>query len=155
MKSLRESLFDDDLVTRDITFGGLFEWQKDENISYFFKEGSGLQWSKYLSAVRIKKDSKVSGSTQNEIIYNGLLKLVEDIKFDEDNITTDLFEDYLTKMMKPYYQYSLSDKHKRASVQIYKNGRFIIGQEQDMIHGDFDTIKVFLCQILCLTFERK
>ena len=155
MKSLQESLFDDDLVTKEITFGNFFKWQKDEFTQNYFKETFTVQWSKYLSSVRIKKDSKVSGSTSNEIIYEGLLKLIENIKFDEDNITTDLFEDYLTKMMKPYYQYSLSDKYKRASVQIYKNGRFIIGQEQDMIHGDFDTIKVFPCQTLCLVFERK
>lgn len=155
MKSLRESLFDKDLVTKDVTFGGIFKWQEDTNNDYFFKGQSGLQWSKYLNPSKIKKDSKISGTTKNEIIYNGLLKLIEDIKFDGNNMTTDLFEDYITEMMKPYYQNFLSDTYKRAFVQIYKNSRFIVGRELNMINGDFDTIKIFPCQNLCMTFERK
>ena len=155
MKSLKESLFDKDLVSKDVTFGDLFEWVEDENLFLFFKEGSLFDWSCYLNPGKIKKDSKIDGKTPNETIYNGLLKLIKNIKITSDNMTTDLFEDYLTDLIYPYYQQSLSPKYRHASVQIYKNGRYIIGREQDLLDGDFDIINLFPCQSLCLKFKRK
>ena len=158
MKSLRESLFDQDLVTKDVTFGDIFEIVDDKNLPYLFQEVGSHSWSKYLSSVRIKKDTKVTGGTPNEIIYKGVLKLINDIKFTSENMTIDLFEDYLTKLFHPYYQWSNPDKYKCAGVQIYKNNRFIIGiigQEQNMISGDFDTINIYPCRGFCMTFERK
>ena len=158
MKSLKESLFDRDLADKDITFGDVFKWESSSDGAFLkamFSKEASLQWQKYMSVVRIKKDSKISCDNQNETIYKGLLKLVENIVFSADNMTTDLFEDYLTNMMKPYYQYSLSNNYKHSSVQIYRNGSFVIGQEQDMLNGNFDEIKVFPCPILCFTFKRK
>ena len=150
MKSLKESLFDDDLVTKDITFGSMFMFDGKEDGSATF-----MAWQKYLNPARIKKDSKVTGHSPNEIIYKGLLKLIKDIKFDGDNMTTDTFEDYLTKMIQPYYQNSLSDAYKHAVVQIYKNGRFLAGKEYYMLDRDFDEIQIFPCQTICFTFYRK
>lgn len=155
MKSLRESLFDRDLVTKDVKFSDIFELVHNKNLPYLFQEVGSHSWSKYLSSVRIKKDMKVTGGTPSEIIYEGILKLINNIKFTSKNMTTDLFEEYLTKLFHPYYQWSNPDKYKRAYVQIYKNNRFIIGQEQDMLIGDFDTINVYPCQGFCITFERK
>ena len=155
MKTLVESLFDRDLIKRTLTFGDVFELQQDDDPSHLFREVGSMSWSNYLSNVRIKKDTKISGATPNETIFKGLLKLITDIKFTEDNMTTDLFEDYLTDMLHPYYQWSLGGKYKHAYVQVYKNGSFLIGQERDMLTDDFDTIQIFPCQTLCMTFKRK
>ena len=156
MKSLRESLFDSDLVTKDLTFGDLFEFvpigNADELISVAQKSH---MWEKYLSSVRIRKDAKVKYKTPDENIYYGLLKLIKDIKFDSSNLTTDSFKDYLNKMMHPYYQYTLSDNYKHAGMGVYKNDTICISKEFNMFESEFNTLIIYPCQTLAFKFKRK
>jgi len=122
MKSLKESLFDNDLITKDITFGDIFKYVENPINASYFSGHNTVFFSKYMSDVRIRKESKIKCDTRNETIYKGLLKIINNIKFTSDTETTDLLEDYLTELFHPYYQFSLSEKYKHASVQIYKGG---------------------------------
>jgi hypothetical protein len=156
MKSLVESLFDTEKnITKDLTFGDVFKLVESPILNTYFSDHNTIFFSKYMSAVRIRKESKIKCDTENETIYRGLLKIINEIKFTPDTETTDLFKDYLNLILHPYYQASLSEKYKHVSVQIYKNGRYVVGQEQNMLDGDFDEIQIFPCQNLNLKFVRK
>ena len=152
MKSLRESLFDiEKNVTKDITFGDVFKLAPGYR-DYIITDGSSL-YDKYFDASKIKKDMKVPG-THNKAICDGLLKLITNIKFTDDNLTTDLFKEYLQKAIEPYYKKDLSDAYKHVIVHPYKNEHLILNKELDMIGDEFDKILVFPGQILCFDFIR-
>ena len=152
MKSLSESLFDiEKNVTKDITFGEVFKLAPEYE-DYIANDDSPL-YDKYFDASKIKKDMKVSGKN-GKVICDGLLKLITNIKFTDDNLTTYLFKEYLQKAIKPYYKKDLPDAYKHVIVHPYKNEHLVLNRELDMIGDEFDKILVYPGQILCFDFIR-
>ena len=151
MKSLKESLFDDDLVTKMTKFCDLYELAHT-NINIKIHPLAEL----YKSSL-IMKDSKVGGKWNSEdaIVY-GLAKLVEDIKLldlSNKSLNAELME------FNKYYKsivFKTRRLHARSLPYAYNNdpGAWRNGKLENWEVGDVQTIKICFCNIE-LTFKRK
>ena len=161
MKSLKESLFDDN-ITKDITFGDLFELES-YNIQKVFNtigrnvydDGHERDLSKTFSLPRIKKATKVSGSDNNEIIYKGLVKIIQDIKLtgDPEDLDKKWMEDTLRKEINGLFQYSLTMKS--LYVGFFNHGHLCLGKEYTLFDRGFDEVQIGLGPDLLVRFKRK
>ena len=117
MKSLRESLFDDN-ITKDMTFGDFFELDLDKCSDPYYSI-----FDRQFSAQRIKKKTGVSGKDKNKIIFNGFIKIVQDIIMDEnpDDLTKEWFFGKLERECWDMFQYSM--KFKNIYTPIVRNGQ--------------------------------
>lgn len=161
MKSLKESLFDDN-ITKDMTFGDLFEFES-YNIQKVFNtigrnvydDGHERDLSKTFSLPRIKKAAKVSGSDNNEIIYKGLVKIIQDIKLkgDPEDLDKKWMEDTLRKEINGLFQYSLTMKS--LYVGFFNYGHLCLGKEYTLFDRGFDEVQIGLGPDLLVRFKRK
>lgn len=150
MKSLKESLFDvEKNITKDMTFGDLFEL--DEKFSSNWKY---CPLDKQFSAQRIKSKTKVTGSDKREIIFKGMVKLIENIKLEgspEDINKAWLFYQ-VEDVVWDFFQYSMVNK--RVYIMLLNNGHLVLDKDISLFNG-FDTIQVILGPELNLIFRRK
>lgn len=149
MKSLSESLFDRDLVNKDITFGGMFEYSKSK-ILIFDKKLSELYKKTF-----IKKDSGVSYTNSDDQIINGLVKIILDMPVDS-NIDKDEFRMRITSLMK-YYTSFVNNSLRMETYKWpwpfgYKNSRLML--DSDWTLNEPDEIRISLIG-LELTFIKK
>ena len=162
MKSLRESLFDSNNITKDITFGDLFEFesyniQKAFNAigRHVYDDGHERDLSKTFSLPRIKKATKVSGSDNNEIIYKGLVQIIQDIKLtgDPDDMDKKWMVDTLRKEINGFFQYSLAMKS--LYVGFFNNGGLCLTKDYTLFNKGFDEVQIGLGPDLLVKFKRK
>lgn len=149
MKSLQESLFDDDLISRDLTFGNLFEL--DEKSCRW----KNCPLDKQFSALRIKSKTKVTGADKCEIIFKGLVKVIENIKLEGNPADMDkgwLFCE-VERAVWNFFQYSMAKK--RVYVFLLNDGRLILDRDRSLFDDSFDTIQISLATGLDLVFRRK
>lgn len=131
MKSLQESLFDNN-ISKDITFGDLF---KLDDVRMHLKKassgwkssGRGWRQSGANDSYRLEdlydykliaKDSKVSGSNPEQIVYNGLIKLIEDIPI-QSNMTNKELNESLYKFNSYYKPLVTNTKRLHAGALPY------------------------------------
>lgn len=166
MKSLVESLFDDN-ITKDITFGDLFELI-DTNL-YLNKpsagwKSSGRGWrqggSTYLlrdlyDYKLIEKDSKVKSDGSNDDIIKGIIKLIKDfrIKSDTDQKSLNLLLKEFEKYYKPLVN-NTRTLRTRSIPFIYNISADRIKNLHDWKLLDIEMIEIELCCIE-LKFKRK
>lgn len=150
MKSLSESLFDSDLVTKKLTFGDLFELDEYEST-----KPHEVPLSREFSETRIKKLVKVEGANKDEIIYNGLVKLISDIELNEkpENITKQWLINEIQRTCLNLFQYSL--KNKKIYVQPWTNSGHVILDRDKSIFDSVGVIQIFLGSMMRLEFKRK
>ena len=149
MKSLRESLFDNDLVTKNLTFGDLFEL--DEPMS---SKSLHSPLSQEFSVQRLKRLVKVKGEDNDEIIYNGIVKLISDIKLIGDP------EDLNKQWLKERRQDLVWDLFRKSRyISFYmgfcKNGILILTRDINLFDESYDTIQIRIGTNLNLIFKRK
>ena len=151
MKSLKESLFDTEKnITKDITFGDLFEL--DEKYSSNWKY---CPLDKQFSVQRIKSKIKVTGTDKREIIFKGMVKLIENIKLEgspEDINKAWLFYQ-VEDAVWDFFQYSMEKK--RVYIMLLNNGHLVLDKDISLFDGEFDVIQVVLGPELNLLFRRK
>ena len=111
MKSLKESLFDRDLIEKDLpSFKDIFK------LSNRYRIGGYGQFS----YKRLKKDTKAGGNNEAAIILNGIAKIIGDIKLCEMNSMGP--EEAIIKAISPYVLSSWKlIKQKNVSVWDGKN----------------------------------
>ena len=150
MKSLKESLFDvEKNINKDMTFGDLFEL--DEKFSSNWKY---CPLDKQFSAQRIKSKTKVTGTDKCEIIFKGMVKLIENIKLKgslEDINKAWLFYQ-VEDVVWDFFQYSMVKK--RVYITIFNGGHLVLDKDISLFNG-FDIIQVGLGPELNLVFRRK
>jgi len=150
MKSLKESLFDSDLATKDLTFGDLFEL--DEKYSSNWKY---CPLDKQFSAQKIKSKTKVTGSDKCEIIFNGLVKLIENIKL--KGFPEDMNKGWLSHEVESavWDFFRHGEVKKRVYVMFLNNGHLILDRDRSLFGDSFDTIQIIVGPELNLVFRRK
>lgn len=110
MKSLSESLFDKDLVDKDIpTFGDYFEIDD----KYSLWEARPL-WNQF-SETRLKKDIQVKATPGNETIYKGITKIVEQIVL-PGNLSISEFEKEVAEYINPYVLSAYKNKQNNVYI---------------------------------------
>ena len=148
MKSLRESLFDNDLTTKNINFGDLFDI--DEQASKW--EQYNLK--KYFSVRKIKQVTKVSGSTEDEIIFKGFVKLIKDITFDDiKEIDKIWFESKIRECIVPFYKSNFT--YIPPEVFFINNGWRIFVNNENLFSNKLNTIQISIPYRLNMVFKRK
>ena len=148
MKSLKESLFDNDLTTKNITFGDLFDI--DEQASKW--EQYNLK--KYFSIRKIKQVTKVSGSGEDEIIFKGFVKLIKDIIFDNiKEIDKIWFESKIRECIVPFYKSSFA--YIPPEVFFINNGWRIFVNNENLFSNKLNTIQISIPYRLNIVFRRK
>ena len=154
MKSLSESLFDDN-ATKDITFGDLFRFESYDILKNIYARDEYRDLSKSFSSLRVKKASGVSGSDQNETIYKGLVKIIQDIKLDGDPEEMDKkwMEDRLRKTVNGLFQYSLTMKS--LYVGFFHNDHLMLAKGYTLFDHEFNEVHIGLGPDLGLVFRRK
>lgn len=144
MKSLVESLFDDNLVTKDIKFGDLFEFRYNTP----FKTKTIIE---SFCVDTLKHDMKIKGSDKFEVIIKGLRKIIENMPVigSENNVQ---LCDKIKPLVKPY-----------ISSQ-YLNDPYIVGVRDDSKNnnfGDFkrlndiESIGIFILSKVGVFYKRK
>ena len=106
MKSLRESLFDVDLVTKRITFGDLFEVD-EEHCTW---ESRHIQ--NQFNVRKIRKDTKISDTDADRIIFKGIVKIIEGI---EGDLTASQFAETVKQSVEPY----ILSRHKKYKIYVW------------------------------------
>ena len=166
MKSLKESLFDDN-ITKDITLGDLFELT-DTNL-YLNKPSSGWKssgrgWRQgdgtYLlrdlyDYKLIEKDSKVKSDGSNDDIIKGIIKLIKDFQ-----IKSDIDQKGLNSLLKEFEKYykplvnNTRTLRARSLPYIYNISADRIKNLHDWKLLDVEAIEIQLCCIE-IKFRRK
>lgn len=149
MKSLKESLFDDN-ITKDITFGDLFELDREAS-----DKSLSSPISQEFSVQRLKRLIKVKGEDNDEIIYNGIVKLISDIELKGD--PEDINKRWLRLQIQDF-SWDLFKKiyYKSLYIGFIKDGRLMIGQDGlSLFDRDFNAIQIRLGTNLNLVFRRK
>lgn len=148
MKSLRESLFGDN-ITKEYTFGDLFEL--DEKACHW----KNCPLDKQFSAMRIKSKTKVTGSDKCEIIFKGMVKVIEDIKLEGN--PNDMDKQWLfckvEEVVWDFFQYSMVKK--RVYVMLINNNHLVLDSDKSLFDDGFDTIQISVGPELNLVFKRK
>ena len=149
MKSLSESLFDKDLIEKDITFGGMFEYSKSRIL--MFDKKLPVLYKKTF----IKTDSGVSYANSDDQIINGLVKIILDTPVNS-SIDKEEFRKRITPLMKYYTSFVNNSirmsTHKWPWPFGYKNGHLIL--DTDWTLDEPDEIRISLIG-LELTFIKK
>lgn len=158
MKTLKESLFDvDKKLDKNLTFGDFF--MIDNEIDYGERsERLKKEWS----YTRIKKDTHATGKTDGETIFNGIVKLIYDIKLtgNSDEFDKRWLVGELTYNL---HKYLLADKKKKYwannGLYIYiaphsKNG-LVVTRDVSIIDSNITEIIVVLGDYITLKFVRK
>ena len=151
MKSLKESLFDSDLVTKKLTFGDIFELDEYES-----RKSLHSPLSQEFSVQRLKRLVKVKGRDNDEIIYNGIVKLISDIELKgkpEDlnkQWLRDKIQDFSWDLFrKPF------DNYKSLYTGFSKNGILSVYRDINLLDPSYDTLQIGLGTNLNLIFRRK
>ena len=154
MKSLRESLFDDN-VTKDMTFGDLFKLESYNIVKNITARGEYQDLSKSFSAGRIKKITKFSGTDKNETIYRGLVKIIQDIKLtgDPEDIDKKWMEDKLRELVDDLFQRNIIMKS--LYVGFFNNDHICLGKDYTLFDHGFNQVHIGLGPDLGLVFRRK
>lgn len=148
MKTLAESLFDiDKNTTKDITIGDVFDFDNDKSL--------GMNNLIYLelSAQRVKRASGVSGSSPNEIIYNGVLKLIQNIKIDvpPEEADRDWLEEKVSNLTKDLFR--AQAKNKNTYIGLHRQNRLVLTHDESIFN--VDTIKIQASDGLRFIFNKK
>lgn len=149
MKSLKESLFDSEKnITKDMTFGDFFELYLDK-----CSDPDYSVFDKQFSAQRIKKETGVSGKDKNEIIFNGFIKIIQNIAIDKDpeELTKEWLFCKVENKCWDMFQYSM--KVKNIYISLLRNGRLILTKDESIL--DADTVQIMIGPSLRLEFKRK
>ena len=149
MKSLRESLFDSEKnITKDMTFGDFFELDLDK-----CSDPDYSLFDRQFSTQRIKKKTGVSGKDKCEIIFNGFIKIVQDVIMDEDpdDLTKEWFFCKLERECWDMFQNSM--KVKNIYISLTKNGHLILTKDESILNAD--TVQILIGPSLQLVFRRK
>lgn len=148
MKGLRESLFDKDIVSKDITFRDLFEL--DEERSQWKHAPLDIQFS----AISIRRLTKVSGDDKNEIIFKGFVKLVSDININipPEEVTKEWLKGRLEQLSWFLFS-SYMQRYKSVFVALYRKDRLVSGRDESVF--DVDTVQVGFGPDLRIVFNRK
>lgn len=147
MKSLKESLFDDN-VTKDITFGDLFEYDEEFSNGYRL-----LNLDKEFSYIRVRRLTKVSADDHNEIIYKGMTKIVQGLKIDVplEEADKQWLHDKLEKVIWGLFQYSIPKKD--ISISLHRNHALVLIRDESIFN--VDTVQITIGLSLQLEFKRK
>ena len=129
IKSLSESLFDDDLTTRDISkFGGMFKLDSVETKDSLYKPSSRGRMEKMNSKPEnmykislISKDSGQKVSKDLRSIADALAVIVEKIPITADTINSSLYDFSQTflKPLKQYYSSAVGNGYLRMGADIF------------------------------------
>lgn len=157
MKSLRESLFDSkiqtmeslfdkDLIEKDLpTFKEVFEFKKDNS-------DAGICGNQF-SFRRLKKDIGAPGKDEEEIIFNSIVKIIEDIKMNE--IYTHGIEESISEALSPYVLSRWKPLSKRNGDVFVWDGKLLVSSNlttQQKLNWDRICISILS---VSLRFERK
>jgi len=144
MRSLVESIFDKDLVTKDLpSFKDRFEFKKDNS-------NPGICGNQF-SFRRLKKDIGAPGKDEAEIIFNSIVKIVEDIKMYK--IYELGIEEAVIEALSPYILSSY--KPIRKSNIFVWNGKLISSVNSTTQQKlDWNKISINIISV-SLVFERK
>lgn len=151
MKSLRESLFDvDKNIAKDMTFGDLFKLDEDST------HWKNAPLDKQFSALRIKKAIKVTGIDKCEIIFKGLVKVIEDFKLEgnPDDWGREEIQDELKKLIWNFFQYSLDNYKKSVYVGFYNHGALCL-KDYSIFDHEVSEVNISLGHYLTLKFIRR
>ena len=155
MKSLRESLFDlgtqmteslfdKDLVEKDLpSFKDVFEFKKDNS-------NPGICGNQF-SFRRLKKDIGAPGKDEVEVVFNSIVKIIEDIKMNE--MYTHGIEESIIEALSPYILSSYKPI-KKSNILVW-NGKLLISADsttQQKLNWDRIIINIIS---VSLVFERK
>ena len=155
MKSLKESLFDDN-ITKDITFGDLYEFKSYNIVKIVHARGEYQDLSKSFSVGRIKKITRVSGSDKNETIYKGLVKIIQDIKLiggPPSEMNVDWLKNKIEELVYNLFQYNLDTKI--VYIGFYNKSALCLNKDYTLFDKGFDKIGISLGPDLTLVFKRK
>jgi len=142
MKSLSESLFDGNLVKKDLpSFKDLFEFKKDNS-------NPGICGNQF-SFRRLKKDIGAPGKNETEIIFNSIVKIIEDIKMYK--IQEQGIEEAIIEALSPYI---LSFYKPKSNIFVW-NGKLITSANSTTQQKlDWNEICITIISV-SLVFERK
>ena len=144
MKSLQESLFDKDLVEKDLpSFKDVFEFKKDNS-------NPGICGNQF-NFRRLKKDIGAPGKDEEEIIFNSIVKIIEDIKMNE--MYTHGIEESIIKALSPYILFRWKPLSK-GKVFIWDGYLLISSKDTTQQKLNWDKIIINILSI-SLVFERK
>ena len=152
MKSLKESLFDSEKnITKDMTFGDLFEL--DEPMS---SKSLHSPLSQEFSVQRLKRLVKVKGEDNDEIIYNGIVKLISDIKLigNPEDLNKQWLRDKIQDFSWDLFRRPF-DKYKSLYTGFSKNGILSMYRDISLLDTSYDTLQIRLGTNLNLVFRRK
>ncbi len=149
MKSLKESLFDSEKnITKDMTFGDFFKLDLDK-----CSDPDYWPFDKQFSAQRIKKKTGVSGEDKCKLIFNGFIKIIQNIDIDKgpEELTKEWLFCKVEKECWDMFQYSM--KVKNIYITLFRNGHLILTKDESVL--DADTVQIMLGPNLQLEFKRK
>lgn len=121
MKTLKESLFDSDLGTRDLTLGNIFEFipqRSTVGAKYYIDSYRNVPITDCIDIKSLKRDTKVSGS-DDKVILNGFAKLFLDIKFIPDYTSRELCREY-KELVDKYLHFDRYEGKNHIIIQFYK-----------------------------------
>jgi len=159
MKSLYESIFDIGTnIHKDLTFGDVFTLDEHESVkslhSFLGEEFSVQRLKRILKANNIK----FKGEDNDEIIYNGVVELISNIKFDK--VLEDIDKQWLMDKIAGFgWDLFRNQKHssKTASmgVVVIGNGHLQLQRDISLFDDKVDTLHIYLGNNLKLIFKRK
>jgi len=149
MKSLQESLFDTgNNISKDITFGDLFEYDEENSNGWKL-----LTLDREFSYIRVRRLTKVSADDHNEIIYKGMVKIVQGLKIDvpPEEADKQWLRDKLEKIVWSLFQYSIPKKD--ISIFLHRNHALVLTKDESIFN--VDTVQFAIGRDMRLTFIRK
>lgn len=140
MKSLRESLFDDDLVEKELPFF------KD----VFKIDSALLTTNSQFNLRKLKKDIKASGKDESEIIINCIAKIIGDIPIYQ--MVEKGPEDVISEVISPYI---LSRLKLAKNIDVYVwDGEYISSSRSSKQFLNWNTVQIDILA-LCIRFKHK
>jgi len=123
MKTLKESLFDSDLISRDLTLGDIFKFIPEYSVvsaKYYISGGKNVPITDCVDVKSLKRDTNVSGS-DNKVIENGFAKLFSDIKFIPGYYTSSELRREYKELVNKYLYFDRYEGKNYIIMNFYKN----------------------------------
>ena len=122
MKTLKESLFDSNLVSRDLTIGDMFKlyYERSSVSAKYYTYNLDIPITDCIDVDKLKRDTKVSGS-DDKVILNGFAKLFLDIPLKLNYYDSWTIRDEYIRAIENYLHFDEHKGKKYVIVQFYKS----------------------------------
>ena len=150
MKSLQESLFDTDKnVKKDITFGDMFILNELPSLT------NDHRLNLEFSVQRVKRASGISASYPGESIYKGLVKLIQNIKFDVpfEEADKDWLKNKISDLFINQNLLRTRGKDKNIYIALYRQDNLVLVHDESIF--TVDTVQIGGIPGLRLVFNKK